>query len=253
MGLQIKNEKELVKLGAIIDPNNPTQAIPIADIFRNGKYEEMSIDVLINHANRIFDSILSNERCLVTLYWQLGDILRVIRQQHKHGSWMDFVKEQGWSYKRVWQAINIRNNIVKPEALDDLTVEEALHNGRESFTDLPENVYDQPIAKKKPAPVHNVGIQSISKTNKTPGQPGDTEAGETDMPSLNEYLVEFVLHCSMSVEAVDEMSAQAQIEEDEDLIGGMDISHVDGIEVLNVMPFDEYLEKVKKEERKRTQ
>ena len=49
----------------------------------------------------------------------------------------------------------------------------------------------------------------------------------------------------MYVEAVDEISAQAQIEEDEDLIGGMDSSHLESIEVLKVMPWEDYLQRDK--------
>jgi hypothetical protein len=244
--IKIKHEKELAKLGAMIDPNNPSQAVPISDIFQNGNYEEMPTDALIAQANKLFASVLSAERRLVALYWQLGDVLRAIRKQHEHGSWMDFVKQQGWNYKRVWQAITIRDNIETPEGLEDLTVAEALSCDKEKDSEIdPTDVARNDDGRKEskhdiinttPVQLHVVGYDSVPDT-----QDGGTENNGTTAPVLKKYMVQFVLHCSMAVEAADEASARGHIEEDDDLLAGMDTSHLDGIEVLRVVPFEEYL------------
>lgn len=95
----IKDERELAKLGCILDPEDSTRAIPIqkghADLF------EKTIPELEVIAKTEHDALLSVERQAVASYWRLGKVLSILRNKNQipHNEWITYVASLGINYK----------------------------------------------------------------------------------------------------------------------------------------------------------
>ena len=136
MSPQIRDMKELTKLGLTLDPYDPNRVVPIVEISGSQKFEGQDQDALIAIAQRRYGLIVKTQVTLAVQFWHFGDVLRVIRSQHRHGRWLDFVKAQKWSYYRVSTALRIRCQHETPESLDRLTVSGGFgYDPREDMSD----------------------------------------------------------------------------------------------------------------------
>ena len=113
-------------VGVSSDPNDPNRVVPLATISGCQKFDDQTKETLIAIAQRRYGMIVQAEVTLAVQFWHFGDVLMAIRNQHRYGRWLDFVKAQRWSYYRVSSALRIRQHHETPESLDRITVEEAL-------------------------------------------------------------------------------------------------------------------------------
>ena len=135
------SEADLARAGYGIDPANPAQAIPLdqIEICRIGKSELATADLpsLIALAQLAHKTILKAELSLGRLYWDWGDVLLAIRKRlgeqekekprQQRKGWLSFVKDQGWEQRKVDKALRIRRKHATADALDNMTVADALN------------------------------------------------------------------------------------------------------------------------------
>ena len=121
----LKDEAASAAMGLGLDPNNPTQAIPLDEISRFGKFEGQTFAALIALITTGLRSLLSAERNLIEEYRRIGEALWELRQHPDYGgygNWQKFCEDQGWDFKRVGKCLAI----YKAGLLDAKTVDEAL-------------------------------------------------------------------------------------------------------------------------------
>ena len=98
---RVKNEKELANLGLKIDPNDPTQAVPLKSLtmrdFDSPPDPLWTIDQLSEYERHHHEQfVILGKRKAAHLY-RLGEALIIAKEKCVHGEWGKYLKNVGIS------------------------------------------------------------------------------------------------------------------------------------------------------------
>lgn len=90
-----------------------------------GPSSDWHLDQLGEHAQGLCEQILTQEKELAPLYWQLGQTLTLARRNSQHGQWRGFLKQLGIEKTRASRACAIFAVFAHVDDVHGFTVAEA--------------------------------------------------------------------------------------------------------------------------------
>jgi len=132
--IRAKNEKELHQMGLMVDPNDPTQAVPLKKPDEDIPNERWSLEKLAGFAGNGFgeakrlqgEATALARKSTVQIFWA-GCALSLAKPKVKAEGkgWRKWLSERGIPRTNAWEAEELYKQAKKVEAVADLTLTEA--------------------------------------------------------------------------------------------------------------------------------
>lgn len=111
----------------------------------------LGLEDLGEQARRVHDKIVNCEKTVAPEYWELGRVLKLARKQLARGQWGSFLTAYGIHPVRACRARAIYETFSSPDALGELSVEEAYEKRQRRQTAKRQaSVAEQPEAASDP-------------------------------------------------------------------------------------------------------